>query len=126
MEMIVVLVVIGLIATMVVPQVMGMLDSAKSKTARLQLNNVEQAVRYFEIDMGRYPTSEEGLAVLLEAPEDDLTWMGPYLSEVRQLRDPWNRELRYEERDGGYRLWTLGADGEEGGKGDDADLELAR
>lgn len=128
MELIVVLVVIGLIATLAVPQVMRFFDGARSRTAELQLDTVTQAVEYFEMDNGRYPTSEEGLSALLEAPADMPAWTGPYLRDAEQLKDPWGRPLDYAELEegSGFEVASLGADGKEGGTGDDRDLSRRR
>lgn len=124
MEMIVVLVLIGLIAAVAVPQVMKLMESAKAKTARLQLDTVSQSLAVFQMDTGEYPTTQQGLAALWTAPEGLDTWNGPYLKSERQLRDPWGRPLIYRApgNERAFDLMTLGADGKEGGKGDDADL----
>ncbi|MEP3226277.1 MAG: type II secretion system major pseudopilin GspG [Parasphingorhabdus sp.] len=124
MEMLVVLVVIGLIAAVAIPQITNLMGSAKSKSAKIQLETLSASLRYFEIDTGAYPTSEQGLEVLWSMAEPDPGWSGPYLRQERQLRDPWNRDFIYRSPAEGapFELISLGADGKEGGTGEDADL----
>lgn len=126
MEMLVVLVIIALIAAVAIPQVMRLLESAKTKAARIQLQTVSQAVSFYQLDTDRWPTTADGLTVLLEAPDNDETWAGPYVRGPEQLRDPWGRPLIYRSPagDNAYSLKTLGADGREGGRGEDRDVEV--
>lgn len=125
MEMLVVLVVIGLIAAVAIPQVMKLLESAKHKAARIQLETLANSLSVYQLDMGDYPTTEQGLAVLWKAPGDIVEWDGPYVRRERQLVDPWGRPFVYRApgKDHPYDLVTLGADGKPGGHGDDADLD---
>jgi general secretion pathway protein G len=124
MEMLVVLVVIGLIAAVAVPQLMKLLGNAKGKAAKIQIQTVENGLNYFQLDMGRYPTDQEGLAALVKAPAGADGWSGPYIRNAKQLDDPWGHPLVYKaEADGKpYELESLGADGKEGGTGDDQDI----
>jgi len=124
MEMLVVLVVIGLIAAVAIPQVMGLLESAKHKAARIQLTTLSQSLHFYQLDVGAYPATEQGLKVLWQTPGQTDTWNGPYVREERQLLDPWGRPFLYSApgKKGAFDLSTLGADGMEGGTGDDADL----
>jgi general secretion pathway protein G len=127
MEMLVVLVVIGLIAAVAIPQVMKLLGGAKSKAARVQLETLSQSLSFYQLDMGEYPTSEQGLKVLWEAPADKPQWSGPYVRRAKQLVDPWGRPFVYQAPGKGapFDLIALGADGVEGGSGEDADLSAA-
>lgn len=127
MEMLVVLVVIGLIAAVAVPQVMRLLEGAKSKAAKIQLETVSQSLAFYQLDMGAYPTSEEGLKALWERPAGRPEWAGPYVRRDKQLIDPWGRPFIYRApgRNGPFDLITLGADGAEGGSGEDADLSAS-
>jgi len=124
MEMLVVLVLIGLIAAVAVPQVMGLMESAKAKAARIQLETLSQSLIMYQLDIGDYPTTEQGLAALWTEPGQVDAWNGPYVRRERQLIDPWNRPFIYrapgEKKP--YDLITLGADGKQGGRGDDADI----
>jgi general secretion pathway protein G len=124
MEMLVVLVVIGLIAAVAIPQVMKLLGNAKAKAAKIQIQTLENGLNYFQLDMGRYPTDQEGLQALVKAPVGADSWSGPYIRNDKQLTDPWGHAMVYKaEADGKpYKLESLGADGKEGGTGDDQDI----
>ncbi len=125
MEMLVVLVVIGLIAAVAIPQITKLLGSAKSKSTKIQLETLSASLRYFEIDTGAYPTTDQGLDVLWSMGEPEPGWNGPYLRQERQLRDPWNKEFIYRSPVEGapFELISFGADGKEGGTGEDVDLK---
>lgn len=124
MEMLVVMVVIALIASVAIPQVMRMLESAKTKAARIQMETISQALNFYQLDTGTYPTNEQGLQALLEPPDGVDEWAGPYLRRPQQARDPWNRPLIYQALpDGAFVVRTLGADGREGGNREDRDIE---
>lgn len=124
MEMLVVLVVIGLIAAVAIPQVSRLLESAKHKAARIQLDTVSQSLTFYQLDVGEYPTARQGLKALWAPDQPPDTWNGPYVREEQQLKDPWGRPLIYRipGKSKAFDLMTLGADGKEGGSGDDADL----
>lgn len=127
MEMLVVLVVIGLIAAVAIPQVMQLLGGAKSKAAKIQLETLSQSLNFYQLDMGAYPTTEQGLKALWERPADRPEWAGPYVRRDKQLIDPWGRPFLYRApgAKGPFELVTLGADGAEGGDGENADLSAA-
>ncbi|ACA16107.1 general secretion pathway protein G [Methylobacterium sp. 4-46] len=95
-ELLVVLAIIGMIATMVTPQVLGYLGRAKGETARIQVKNLAQAVELYYLDLGTYPTTQEGLAALVTPPEGArAAWRGPYLRDGKGLLDPWGRPFLY-------------------------------
>jgi general secretion pathway protein G len=122
-ELLVVLVVLGLIAAAITPQVMGRMDSSKIRAARLQLDTTLSALDSFLIDVGRYPTEEEGLRGLLVEPPGAKGWAGPYVRSNRNLVDPWGQSLLFAiDSEGQAQVRTLGADGKEGGEGNDGDL----
>ena len=125
MEMLVVRVVISLIAAVAIPQITKLMGSAKSKSTKIQMETLSASLRYFEMDTGAYPTSDEGLSVLWSMGEPPAGWNGPYLRQERQLRDPWNRDFLYRSPVEGapFELISLGADGKEGGNGEDADIK---
>ena len=128
MEMLVVLVIIGMIAAVAIPQVMKLLESAKHKAARIQLETVSQSLGYYQMDMGGYPTTQEGLRALVKAPAGSDLWNGPYVKDARQVKDPWGRDLIYRSpgvQSKSFDLMSLGADGSEGGSGDDRDIIFA-
>lgn len=123
-ELLVVLAIIGLLAGLVGPQVMKHLGESKSKTARLQIEELSSALDMYRIDVGRYPTSDEGLDALIEAPSSARTWNGPYLRKKKVPADPWNNLYHYTSpgQHGKFDLFTLGADNSEGGNGEDQDV----
>jgi len=123
-ELLVVLVILGLIAAAISPQILGRLDTSKVKSARLQLDVTLSALDAFHVDVGRYPTAVEGIDALLVQPEQAGGWAGPYVRSRRNLTDPWGAKLFYQVDEKGQALvMTLGADGREGGDGIDADLK---
>lgn len=125
LELMIVLVILSLIAVVGTVQVVQQLDRAKVDVARLQLRQVEGALELFQLDMRRYPTSDEGLPVLLAAPAGEPSWRGPYLKGQEQLIDPWGASLAYETTGPrSFLLRSLGSDGKSGGEGGAADLSL--
>lgn len=124
-EILVVMAVIGLIAAVLTPGVVGHLGRARAKTAQMQLENISAGLEMFRSDVGRYPSSTEGLAVLLAQPADAEGWTGPYLKNNKALRDPWGSAVSYDvSEDGlGYSVISFGADGREGGFGLNRDLQ---
>lgn len=124
LEVLVVLSVIALISTVVGPRLIGYLGRAKSETVGLQINQIEQAVQLFYIDVGRYPSSSEGLGVLITAPAGEGSWSGPYLEDSAAIIDPWERDYIYEAPDdgGAFSISSLGRDGSLGGTGEDVDV----
>ena len=122
-ELIVVLVILGLLATIVGPSVMNRLGKGKADIARVQIDNLEGALSLFRFDIGRYPNTSEGLLALVEDPGMQ-NWGGPYLEKKRVPVDPWGREYEYRcpGQNGDYDIVCFGADGIEGGEGDNADI----
>lgn len=127
LELLVVLVILGLLAGLVGPQVFGNVDKAKVKTAETQIKMLKGALQTLRLDIGRLPTTEEGLSLLAAAPADEdlrKLWKGPYLEEALPL-DPWNRAYLYSSAPSGgqqFSLYSLGADGKPGGDNYDADI----
>lgn len=123
LEILVVLAIIALLASVVAPRVIGQLGKAKSQTAALQIDNLVSAVQLFYIDTGRYPSETEGLPALFAAPTGAEGWSGPYLDTEEALSDPWGRDYIYSgEGTVGFGIQSLGRDGTTGGSGEDADL----
>jgi general secretion pathway protein G len=122
-ELLVVLAIIALIATLAAPQVLRYLGSARSDAATAQIRNIESALELFFIDNLRYPTNEEGLAVL-SAPTSELQarWNGPYLKNVDKLTDPWGKPYIYEFANNAVTIRSYGRDGKENGTGEDRDI----
>jgi len=127
LEMIVVLVIIGLIMGLVGPRLFSQADRAKVQTAETQVRMLRGALETMRLDTGRYPDEDAGLSALVEAPADAAMarrWRGPYLDEAVP-DDPWGNPYRYSARASGmhpFSLYSLGADGREGGEGSDADV----
>ncbi len=123
-ELLVVLVILGLLAAVVAPNVMNKLGGAKSKTARLQIEDFGAALDIFSLETGRYPSSEEGLQALTIAPENITNWNGPYLKKKTVPADPWGNtyHYKYPGGNGAYDLYSLGADNTSGGEKDNADI----
>ena len=123
-ELLVVLAILGLIAAIAVPQTIGYLGRAKSNTAGIQVDNLGAALDLYRLDVGRYPSDSEGLDALVNRPADVRNWAGPYLQKAASLLDPWEKpyEYRFPGQNGEYDLFSLGADGQEGGEGENRDL----
>ncbi|MFN7089148.1 MAG: type II secretion system major pseudopilin GspG [Allorhizobium sp.] len=123
-ELLVVLAIIGLVAAIAAPQVLGYLGSARVDTAKVQMRNLQSALELLYIDAGRYPSSTEGLEALMTRPDGYLTWNGPYIKQASSLVDPWGRPYEYQEPDGAGSpsIMSLGRDGKAGGEGLDADI----
>lgn len=128
LELLVVIIVLGLLAGLVAPQIFGRVGEAKVTTARTQMALLGTALDSYRLDNGMYPTTEQGLAALREKPTREpipTNWKGPYLRKDIPL-DPWDRPYQYRapgiRSAAGYDLATLGRDGVEGGTGEDADL----
>lgn len=124
MELLVVLLILGLIAGIAAPQVMSYLGRAKGSTAQLQLEALDSALDFYRIDMGEYPKQEQGLAALIEKPNDANNWFGPYIPKRSNMIDPWGEEFIYRipGENGEYDLYSLGADKQQGGEGEDRDI----
>lgn len=126
-ELLVVLAILTLLAGLVGPRVLSQLGGAKSKTAALQIADIEKALEIFKLDVGRFPTTEEGLDALVKRPASVASgWSGPYL-KGGVPSDPWSRPYRYQGSgpNGTIEILSLGADGAPGGEGENADIRNA-
>ena len=123
-ELLVVLAILGLLAGLVGPQVMKVLGGAKPKAARLQVEDLGAALDIYRLEVGRYPSSHEGLVALIEKPGDAPNWNGPYLKKKKIPKDPWGFEYQYRApgENGDYDLYSLGSDNAEGGEGEAQDI----
>lgn len=126
MELLVALVILALIMGVVGPRVIGYLSRAKSQTAGVQIENIKSSLDMFLLDVGRYPTEDEGLGVLIEPNSSVAGWAGPYLDEDSVPTDPWGRPYHFEVANGGMKaiVYTYGRDDAEGGEGEDADVGI--
>lgn len=125
-ELLVVILIISMLAAFVAPKFFKGLGKAKWDIAKAKMASIENSIGLFYIDCGRYPSDAEGLGELLEAPAGlEEKWQGPYLKKS-ELLDPWDNEYIYVEEGevnpGSIDLISLGADGEAGGEGEDADI----
>ncbi len=122
-ELLVVLVILTLLAGLVGPRVMNQLGGAKSKTAALQIADLEKSLELFKLDVGRFPSSSEGLSALVIRPAGVDGWNGPYV-KGSVPNDPWGKPYLFDSpaSNGGVDISSLGADGAVGGDGENADI----
>ena len=124
-ELLVVLVILGLLIGIVAPNFMGRAEQSRGEVAKVQIESLHSALKTYRLDVGRYPSTEEGLASLLQAPPEDADyWHGPYLDKDLPL-DPWRNPYQYRfpvNNLQGLALYSFGADGAAGGEGDNADI----
>ncbi len=122
-ELLVVLVIIGLLAALVGPVLYQRINPAKQSIARAQIENFMSALDSYFLDIGKFPTQQQGLAALRTRQEGESKWNGPYLKKEIPS-DPWSNPFVYRSpgRSGGYEVVSYGADGKEGGEGDNADI----
>jgi general secretion pathway protein G len=123
-ELLVVLAILALLAGLVGPQVMNSLRDSKTKTAKLQIEDFGAGLDLYSLDVGRYPTTDEGLEALVKEPGGVKNWNGPYLKKNLIPQDPWGNDYayRYPGENGPYDLYSLGADNQEGGEGEAQDV----
>jgi general secretion pathway protein G len=123
LELLVVMVIIGLLAGFVAPRYFAQVGKSQVKVARAQIDAFDKALDQFRLDVGRYPTSEEGLQALVAKPNGEGNWAGPYLKKGVPA-DPWGRPYVYTQpgTHGDFELQSYGKDGRPGGTGEDADL----
>jgi general secretion pathway protein G len=123
-ELLIVLAIIGLIVGLIGPRVLNYLETSKVKSARLQSDNFAKSLDLFFLDTGRYPTTAEGLEALVQKPAAVAAWAGPYLKGSKAPADPWGNRYNYRSpgEHGRYDLYSYGADGRDGGTGNDADI----
>jgi general secretion pathway protein G len=123
-ELLVVMVILVLLASLVAPRVIGYLGSSRTKTAKVQIESLSTSLELYKLDTGRYPDEREGLAALVARPADAQNWNGPYLKKDRVPPDPWGHpyHYRYPGQRGAFDIFSLGADDREGGDGEDQDV----
>ena len=124
LELLVVLMILGVLASLVAPQVLKRVGASKAKAAILQIEEFSTALDLYHLDSGRYPSTADGLKALIEKPASARIWNGPYLKKKVIRDDPWGNPYLYaspgEYSD--FDLFSLGRDGREGGEGEDADV----
>lgn len=124
LELLVVLAILGLLAAIVGPQVIKYLGSSKTQTAAVQAKNIAASLELFRLDAGRYPTAEEGLNSLVEAPPSVQIWNGPYLPQKNAIIDPWGNPYQFKVPgdNGEIDVFSLGSDNAVGGTGEAKDV----
>lgn len=122
LELLVVIVIIGLLAGLVAPRYFDQVSKSNVKVARAQIDALEKALDQYRLELGHYPTTEQGLAALSAKPVNVERWDGPYVKKVVPL-DPWSHAYVYKAPGdhGDYDLSSLGSDGQPGGAGEAAD-----
>jgi general secretion pathway protein G len=123
-EILVVLTLIGIVMGIVGGNYLGQGEKAKARAAKIEIEQIGQTLDYYKLDIGRYPTTQEGLQALLTAPTGVPNWNGPYWKKTTLPKDPWTNEYKYASpgQHGAYDLWSYGADGKEGGEGTNKDI----
>jgi len=123
LELLVVMVIIGLLAGYVGPKYFGQIGKSEVKVARAQIDALEKALDQYRLDVGRYPSAEQGLQALVARPANEAKWAGPYLRKSVPL-DPWGRGYvyRFPGERGDFDLVSYGRDGQPGGSGEDEDI----
>ncbi len=123
-ELMVVMIILGLLAALVVPRMFGRVGEAKQKAAYSQIELFGTALDSFRLDVGRYPTTSEGLDALVVQTSGIEDWNGPYLKKIEVPLDPWNNEYSYESpgKYGDYDMISFGADKSQGGEKENKDI----
>jgi len=123
-EILVVLVLIGVVMGIVGGNFIGQGENAKRKAAKIEIEQIGQTLDLYKLEVGRYPTTQEGLQALLSAPAGVANWNGPYWKKGTLPKDPWGNEYKYVQpgQHGSYDIVSLGSDGKEGGDGPAKDI----
>lgn len=124
LELLVVLVILGLLAGYVAPKYFAQVGKSEVKTARAQIEGIEKALDQYRIDVGHYPSNEQGLAALNTKPADEARWDGPYLKK-NLPNDPWGKPYQYRMpgEHSEVDIFSFGRDGQPGGTGEGADIQ---
>lgn len=123
LELLVVMVIIGLLAGYVGPKYFAQIGKSEIKATRAQIDALEKALDQYRLDVGRYPSTEQGLSALMKPPAGEKRWQGPYLRKDVPL-DPWGTAYQYRQpgEHGEFDLFSFGKDGKAGGDGEAADI----
>lgn len=115
--------IIGLLAGYVAPRYFAQIGKSEVKAAKAQIDALEKALDQYRLDVGRYPSSEQGLDALMARPADESRWQGPYLKKAVPM-DPWGHPYQYKSpgEHGEFDLYSLGKDGQPGGSDESADI----
>ena len=123
-ELLIVLGILALLASLAAPQVLRYQGTARTETAKIQINAIVSALELYALDNAGYPPQQVGLSALMQAPQGATRWNGPYLKKAQGLIDPWGRPYQYRVpgRGGPFEVFTLGRDNAPGGTGEDRDV----
>lgn len=123
-ELLIVMVIIGLLAAFIVPKLIGRVGESKQTAAKAQIELISTAIEVYKLDTGKYPSQDTGLQSLNAKPDDVQNWKGPYMKKNKIPKDPWGADYIYiyPGTHGDYDLVSYGADGSEGGSGDNQDI----
>lgn len=123
LELLVVMLIIGLLAGYVAPRYFAQIGKSEVKAAKAQIDALEKALDQYRLDVGRYPSSEQGLDALMARPADESRWQGPYLKKAVPM-DPWGHPYQYKSpgEHGEFDLYSFGKDGQPGGSDESADI----
>ena len=123
LELLVVIVIIGLLAGYVAPRYFAQVGKSEIKVAQAQIEGLGKALDQYRLDAGHYPTTEQGLAALMERPTSESKWDGPYLKKALPM-DPWGKPYvyRFPGEHGEYDIYSYGKDGQAGGSGENVDI----
>ena len=128
-ELMVVVIILGLLASVVVPNLIGKSDDAKIQLVKVQMGQLKESLKLFRLDMGRYPSTEEGMSILIKKPQDSDEYenysSSGYLGGDKIPKDPWNYPYIYISTGSDIELISLGADGKEGGEDINKDIKLS-
>jgi general secretion pathway protein G len=124
LELLVVLVILGLLASVTAPAVARYLSGAKVDAAKLQIQNISTTLDMYRLDTGSYPAAQDGLRALVQRPNGAQRWNGPYLRKPDMIKDPWGREFQYRTpgEHAEVEVFSLGADNAAGGTGENQDI----
>ncbi len=124
LELLVVLAIMGMLAAIIAPQVIRYLGTSRTQTAKVQIQYVMQGLELFRVDVGRYPTQQEGLVALVNPTPSAPNWNGPYLKKESALQDPWGNPYLYQipGQHGEVDVYSLGSDKAPGGTGEAQDV----
>ena len=124
LELVIVLIILGTIMAFLAPRIFGNVERANQQLAKAKMEQLSGQLEIMRLEVGRYPNSQEGLRALLEKPAGMDRWSGPYIKDPTTLKDPWGNDFKYTAPGASkpFDLVSLGADGREGGEGENRDL----
>ena len=124
-EIMIVIIILGFLAALVMPNLIGQSEEAKRKIVCIQMKTLYDALKSFKLKYGKYPSTEEGLKALIKNPDHYSNYpKNGFLDSKKVPKDPWNNDYIYINDEGEVNIISLGADGKEGGNGENADISL--